>query len=316
MSSSPTGNSYSDWQQREPQSFAAPEILPPLSEDGPAHPHDWSYQPAYAQPAPVPTPAPRAKRNPLLNWQAAPATYLLVFANVAVFLLMLFTHSQPASLGGTPTPDALMEWGAQSSASVLMDHEWWRLFTAMFIHIGILHLATNMWCLWNLGLLGEPMLGPLALAGVYLLTGVAGNLLGIAGDAFLSSVHGTPLSQVASAGASGAVFGIAGLLIIFLKSARLPIAETELRRLRRSVIFFAVINFVLGAGINVVSTEMKIDNMAHLGGFLMGIALGLGMASAFGMGRQKYFRRQATVFLLATVLMAAVGFGVAEFWGA
>src|SRR5580698_64045 len=196
MASTPTDNSYGSWQQSEQQGFAAPEILPPLSEDGPAHPHDWSYQPAYAQPAPVPMPAPRAKRNPLVNWQAAPATYLLVFANIAVFLLMLVTHAQPANLGGTPTADALREWGAQSSASVLMDHEWWRLFTAMFIHIGILHLATNMWCLWNLGLLGEPMLGPLGMAMVYLLSGVAGNLLGVGADALLSGMQGTQLSMV------------------------------------------------------------------------------------------------------------------------
>jgi rhomboid protease GluP len=199
---------------------------------------------------------------------------------------------------------------------VLIDHEWWRLFTAMFIHIGILHLATNMWCLWNLGLLGEPMLGPLGMAAVYLLTGVAGNLLGLGADALMSGLQGTQLSTSPSAGASGAVFGIAGLLIIFLYRARLPIAQTELHRLRRSVMFFAAINFVLGAGINLAPTGMKIDNMAHLGGFLMGIALGLGMASAFGMGRQKYFRRQGSVFVLAAVLMAAVGFGVAEFWGA
>jgi rhomboid protease GluP len=196
----------------------------------------------------VAPPAPRAKRNWLLKWQVAPATYLLVFVNVLVFLLMLGTGSQPASLGGTPTPSALMDWGAKSSASVLIDHEWWRLFTAMFIHAGILHLATNMWCLWNLGLLGEPMLGPLGLAAVYLLTGVAGNLLGLGADAFMSTMQGTPLSMIPSVGASGAVFGIAGLLIIFLKSARLPIAPAELHRLRRSVIFFAVINFVLGAG--------------------------------------------------------------------
>lgn len=306
-----SGNSWNNWQQRrEQEGFAAPEILPPVAADGPAHPHDWSYQPPIAPPAP----APRPRRNPLLRWQAAPATYMLVFANVLVFLLMLGAGSQPLSLAGAPSPQVLMDWGAKSSASVLIDHEWWRVFTAMFIHAGVLHLATNMWCLWNLGLLGEPMLGPLGMAAVYLLSGIAGNLLGLGADALMSTVQGIPLSQIPSVGASGAVFGIAGLLIIFLKRARLPIAETELRRLRRSVLFFAGINFVLGAGINFAPTDMKVDNMAHLGGFLMGIALGVGLASEFAAGRQKYFRRQGIVFLLATVLMAAASFGVAEFW--
>ena len=55
--------------------------------------------------------------------------------------------------------------------------QWWRLVTATFLHIGIIHIGTNMWCLWNLGLLGEPLLGPFGIVAVYLLTGVAGNLL-------------------------------------------------------------------------------------------------------------------------------------------
>jgi rhomboid protease GluP len=309
-----TGNSWKDWQQRHEQpGFAAPEILPPISTVDPARPHDWSYQPPLA--APAPAPRRRSRWNALLRWQAAPATYLLVFANVMVFLLMLGSGAQPLNVAAAPSPQALMDWGAKSSSSVLVDHEWWRLFTAMFIHAGVLHLATNMWCLWNLGLLGEPMLGPLGMGAVYLLTGVAGNLLGLGADALMSGVQGSPLSQIPSVGASGAVFGIAGLLIIFLKSARLPIAEPELRRLRRSVIFFAVINFVLGAGISMAPTDLKVDNMAHLGGFLMGLGLGVAMASAFGAGRQKYFRRQGMVFLGATVLLAAVGFGVASFWG-
>jgi rhomboid protease GluP len=302
-------DSTADWQQRrEDNGFAAPEILPPVSAEEPARPHDWTYRPAPPPPAPAP------RRQPLLRWSAAPATYLLVFANVLVFLLMMGTGAQPLSLAGAPSPDALMLWGAKSSTSVLINHEWWRLVTAMFIHAGVLHLATNMWCLWNLGLLGEPMIGPLGMAAVYLLSGVAGNLMGLGVDALMSTVDGTPLSMIPSVGASGAVFGIAGLLIIYLKRARLPIPEFELKRLRRSVMYFAGINFVLGAGISLAPTEMKVDNMAHLGGFLMGLGLGVPLAPEFGTGRARYFRRQTVVFATSTVLLAAVCFGVAMFW--
>jgi rhomboid protease GluP len=298
-----------DWgQRREGQPFASPEILPPREAESQPPPRGWGYVPE------APREPEKPKRQPLLRWSAAPATYLLVFVNVAVFLLMLGTHAQSLSPAGTSTPRELIMWGAQSSSSVLGDHEWWRLFTAMFIHAGILHLATNMWCLWNLGLLGEPMLGPIGMICVYILSGAAGNLLGVAVDALLSGIQGTALSQVPSVGASGAVFGIAGLLIIYLSRARLPIPAPELQRLRRSVIYFAGLNFVLGAAISLAPTEMKVDNMAHLGGFAMGLALGIPLAPKLAAGRTRYFRRQAVVFLSSALILAAAGFGVASFW--
>jgi rhomboid protease GluP len=302
-----SGDTWRDWEKRrEDRPFSPPEILPPAGAQD--HAQEWGYSP---QASPEPD---RPKRQPLLRWSAAPATYLLVFANVAMFLLMLGTGAQSLSPGGTSTPQALMQWGAKSSSSVLMDHEWWRLFTAMFIHAGILHLATNMWCLWNLGLLGEPMLGPVGMVCVYTLSGAAGNLLGLAVDALMSTVQGTALSQIPSVGASGAVFGIAGLLIIFLSRARLPIPAPELQRLRRSVIYFAGLNFVLGAAISIAPTEMKVDNMAHLGGFAMGLALGVPLAPQLAAGRRKYFRRQTVVFVSSALLLAVAAFGVASFW--
>jgi rhomboid protease GluP len=170
-----------------------------------------------------------------------------------------------------------MVYGANNSYYVVHG-EWWRLVSAIFVHIGILHIGTNMWCLWNLGLLGEPLIGPFGLVAVYLLTGVAGNLLTLAwdvGDAFL---HNLPLEQVSNvgAGASGAVFGIAGILIVLLSNRKLPIPWAELKRLRKSVIQFAVINLVIGAStsLSLVGNlvHVRIDNTAHLGGFLSGIA--------------------------------------------
>src|SRR5579863_8766761 len=132
-----------------------PEVLPPGTGYGP--------------------PPPVRRRRP--TWSVAPATYLLLGINCAVFLAMTLRGVNPIS----PDPDQLLQhWGANYTPAVLYMGEWWRIVTAMFVHVGILHLATNMWCLWNLGLLAEPLMGSFGLFAVYILTGAAGNLLSTA----------------------------------------------------------------------------------------------------------------------------------------
>jgi rhomboid protease GluP len=96
--------------------------------------------------------------------------------NCAVFLAMVAQRRQRRQ----PTVDQLMHWGANNAGAVLFGGEWWRIVTAMFVHVGILHLATNMWCLWNLALLAEPLMGSVGVLAVYILTGAAGNLLSTA----------------------------------------------------------------------------------------------------------------------------------------
>src|ERR1700677_2098550 len=209
-------------------------------------------------------PPQQAVRKPRSSWATAPATYLLVGINCAVFLAMV---GSGVSIG-SPTTDQLMHWGANNAGSVLINGEWIRIVTAMFVHVGILHLATNMWCLWNLGLLAEPLMGSFGVLAVYILTGAAGNLLSTdihwlwpirdgAGGVFFP----------AGAGASGGGFGIAGALIVLLKSNRLPVPPIELKKLRRSVIYFAALNLVLGFSINVgtqyLGAGLNIDNYAH-----------------------------------------------------
>jgi membrane associated rhomboid family serine protease len=194
-----------------------------------------------------------------------------------------------------PSGQQLLQWGANNGALELHG-QWWqwgRLLTATFVHIGIIHIATNMWCLWNLGLLGEPLLGGYGVIAVYVLTGVAGNLL--------STAVNDP--SVIGAGASGAVFGIAGILILLLNSPHLPFPRAELRRLRRSVIYFAVINLAIGASTHLYSGGIKIDNMAHLGGFLSGMAMGVPLAPILGTGREPYFKRQKIVFSVMTLIL-------------
>jgi rhomboid protease GluP len=252
----------------------------------------------------------------------SPATYLLVGINCAVFLAMV-AHGVSV---GTPTTDQLMHWGANNAGSVLINGEWWRIVTAMFVHVGILHLATNMWCLWNLGLLAEPLMGSAGVLAVYILTGAAGNLLSAfsgwlryGGDwASYQAAGGLDMAAVfpPGAGASGAVFGIAGALIVLLKSNRLPVPPMELKRLRKSVIYFAVLNLVLGLSINVgtrfIGSGLSIDNMAHLGGFSSGLLFAAPMVPRLGSPRTVFQTRLRLAVGIVVGLLVLFGFYLAQ----
>ena len=277
-----------------------PEILPPGADMPPQQP----------------------VRRPRSSWASAPATYLLVGINCAVFVSMV---ASGVSIGA-PTTGQLMHWGANNAGSVLINGEWWRIVTAMFVHVGILHLATNMWCLWNLGLLAEPLMGSAGVLAVYLLTGAAGNLLSIfAGWAKFgsdwASYHASGGFDMAvvfppGAGASGAVFGIAGALIVLLKSNRLPVPPLELKRLRKSVIYFAVLNLVLGFSINVgtrvLGYGLSIDNMAHLGGFTSGLLFAAPMVPRIGSPRNVFETRLRVAVGAVVGVLVLFGFYLAQ----
>jgi rhomboid protease GluP len=214
-----------------------------------------------------------------------------------------------------PTLDQLMRWGADRPDNILIHGEWIRIVTAMFVHVGIIHLAANMWCLWNLGLLAEPLMGSFGLLAVYILTGAAGNLLSTCYN-WLRAIHespGAPFFQ-AGAGASGAVFGIAGALIILLKSNRLPVPPMELRRLRKSVIYFAVINLVIGLSVNFGSgfTGVEVDNSAHIGGCLCGLLFAVPMVPRIGSPRGVFLTRMRLAVAATVVLLVLFGFFLAQ----
>lgn len=288
-----SGTGYRNPHQFSPEyrerqtSTAHPEIFPPGTQIPPPPQPAYTYQP--------PPPPRRTGRR---GWASAPATYLLVAINCIVFLLMIMSGVSLLS----PKTGQLIHWGANVGVYVLQG-QWWRLLTATFVHVGIIHLGTNMWCLWNLGLLGEPLLGPIGLLAVYLLTGIAGNLLGTA-------VH----PGTVGAGASGAVFGIAGALILLLKSPLLPVPQEELKKLRQSVIYFAALNLVIGASTAILPSPIKIDNMAHLGGFVCGLLLGIPLLPRIGSPRIRFLRRQWVTFLAATLLLLLFAYGTASFW--
>ena len=257
-------------------------------------------------------PAPRSRRG----WAVAPATYTLVGINCAVYLAMVVRGASP----WMPTVDQLMQWGADRPDNVLIHGEWLRIVTAMFVHVGIIHLATNMWCLWNLGLLAEPLMGSFGLFAVYILTGAAGNLLSTAYNAYnwvwsVWPIHVYPATfYQAGAGASGAVFGIAAALIVLLKSNRLPVPARELWRLRRSVIYFAAINLVIGFSVNFGSgfTGVEVDNSAHIGGLLCGLLFATPMVPRVGSPRGDFQIKLRLTVAMVVLTLVLFGFYVAR----
>ena len=281
---------------------------PPFHPEGPGYP-----EPGYAPEILPPEDAvsqPRSRRG---WWAVAPATYLLIGINVAVFLLMTLRGVSPFN----PEPDQLLhQWGADRAVEVLLDRQWWRLFTAMFVHVGIVHLGMNMWCLWNLGLLAEPLMGSFGVIAVYVLTGTAGNMLSIAHN-YLFPIHDSGyVIYPVGAGASGAVFGIAGALIVLLKSQRLPVPADELKKLRRSVILFAAINLVIPFAVNfgaeAVHAGLQIDYMAHIGGCACGLLFAAPMVPRIGSPRSVFSMRLRTAIGIVLGVLVLFAFFLAQ----
>jgi membrane associated rhomboid family serine protease/Tfp pilus assembly protein PilF len=178
-------------------------------------------------------------------------TPTLVGLNVLVFIAMV------ASGASIVDPDVgqLIRWGADYGGLSLAN-EPWRLLTAMFVHIGIIHILFNMWCLWTLGSLAERLMGNWNYLILYLLSGIGGGILSL-------WLH----PQQVSAGASGAIFGVAGGMIALLALKKVQLPGTAVKQQVQSLLFFVGYNLLYGM-------RGGIDNAAHLGGLLAGAALG------------------------------------------
>jgi rhomboid protease GluP len=189
----------------------------------------------------IATPPPVRIRQPFLVTQA------IVGINVLVFLGMVLSGVSLTS----PTPLQLVTWGA-NFAPLSLGSQPWRMLSSNYVHIGIIHIFFNMWCLWNLGRLAEQIFDRWTYLLVYTASGIAGSL---------ASLWWHP--QGIGAGASGAIFGLAGGLIAVLYLGKLPIAKEALKPILKSLISFAAYNLFFGL-------VPGIDNSAHLGGLATG----------------------------------------------
>jgi rhomboid protease GluP len=186
-----------------------------------------------------------------------PVTKLLVATNLIIFGAMLaggagWWHS---------SNNVQLTWGANFGPAT-QDGEWWRLGSAMFLHFGVIHLTLNMWALWDAGQLVERMYGHARFAAIYFACGLAGNLLSLVAHKGLA----------VSGGASGAIFGMYGALLVFLWHERASLHPEEFRWFFWGASGFAVVTLILGHFI------AGIDNAAHIGGFLTGTLGGILLA--------------------------------------
>jgi rhomboid protease GluP len=154
----------------------------------------------------------------------------------------------------------LVKWGA-NWGPLSLGAEPWRMLASNYIHIGIVHILLNMWCLWNLGFLAERVFDPWTYVLTYTACGLAGSL---------ASLWLHPM--IPGAGASGAIFGLAGALISALYLGHLPISRQAIQGTLKSLLMFAGYNLFFGAAVP------GIDNSAHIGGLLAGLALGAVLA--------------------------------------
>lgn len=192
----------------------------------------------------------------------AVCTTVLIIINIAAFLVM-------SMIGNTEDAVFMLQHGAVYEPLIIENHEFYRIFTSIFLHFGISHLMNNMVMLGALGWNLELEIGKVRFLIIYLLSGIGGNLL--------SLYRSVSVEEYAvSAGASGAVFGLMGALlyVVIANNGRLG------RISGRGLIIMAALSLYFGL------TSSGVDNWAHIGGLLSGFFL------AFVLYRKRNIRRE------------------------
>lgn len=218
-------------------------------------------------------------------------TKVILGLNVLVFIIM-----GTLGAGWLQTADMMpyILYGANNGAATT-DGEWWRLLTSMFMHFGVLHLALNMWALYQAGHFLERILGRSLYALTYLGAGLVGGFASVLwyGD------------QVWSAGASGAVFGVFGGLLGYVVRQKQAIPKSVYQSMLRSSLSFAAYNILFGM------TRSGIDNAAHVGGLAGGFVFAWLVALPLDREiRARAWGRRLKIGFAALIVTVSVGIAI------
>jgi rhomboid protease GluP len=181
--------------------------------------------------------------------KATPVTYALIAINIIMFVISGILSQSFTNID----TNILVDLGAKYNPAIEQG-QWFRLIACMFLHGGIIHILANMYSLYSIGPFVERLYGKFKYILVYFVSGISASLF-----SFWFSPHSV------SIGASGAIFGVFGVIFIF--------AVKERKRVGKG--FLMNIASVLGINIFIGLGLPGIDNFAHLGGLLGGITFGI-----------------------------------------
>ena len=190
------------------------------------------------------------KRNKIaekiFSYKQPIVTYIIMAICIILFILMELS-------GGSTNSQTLLKYGANLDVLV-KNGEYYRLFTCIFLHIGIMHLLCNMYSLYIIGREVENLFGKIKYIIIFILSGIFGSIMSLA------FTHNT-----ISAGASGAIFGLLGALLYFGMHYRTYLGEA----IKRSIILIIVVNLIIGF------FAEGIDLAAHIGGLVGGVLVAM-----------------------------------------
>ncbi|KAJ0265551.1 RHOMBOID-like protein 2 [Hirschfeldia incana] len=244
---------------------------------------------------------------------------LIVVANLAVFIAVMFVNDCPKKINGPnkacvarflgrfsfqplrenplfgPSSSTLEKMGALEWSKVVHEHQGWRLVTCMWLHAGIIHLLTNMLSLIFIGIRLEQQFGFIRVGLIYLISGLGGSIL--------SSLF---LQESISVGASGALFGLLGAMLSEL------LTNWTIYANKAAALFTLLFIIAINLGLGLLP---RVDNFAHIGGFITGFCLGFillvrpqhGWESSrtnnASLTKRKYSVYQYVLFLVAALLL-------------
>lgn len=217
-------------------------------------------------------------------------SFILILVNV---LLFVFELTRGVSALKPATVD-MIGWGA-NVAALTLNGDGWRLLSSMFLHIGLIHIAFNMYMLFAFGPLVEDRFGSARFTLVYFLSGLFGSLVS-------AEWHAAQNQIVVAAGASGALMGISGAYVghwLVAKGREGMQEELNMRPLAQTIGLNLILGFI----------NPGVDNACHVGGLLSGVVLG----SAFALGSfgDSKLKRVAASTLISVVSLGLV-YGVLQ----
>ena len=209
-------------------------------------------------------------------------TYALIIINVLVFISMyIFGH-------GSEDIRTLYSFGALDKVSVVNYHEYYRLITSAFLHIGFLHLICNMYALYILGSEIESYFGKLKYLFIYFISALVGSLVSLV---FISE-------NTISAGASGAIFGLMGALLYFGYYYRAMLNNA----ITKQIVPLILLNLFIGF----ISSD--INNFAHLGGLFGGLIASMIVGVKYKSGKSEKTNGIIVLFLFIAFLIYMIFF--------